>query len=166
MTETHGAWTLDPAASSVTFTVKSMWGLATVKGTFAVSSGEGTVADDGTATGTVVIDAGSVNTRNPARDKHLKSADFLNSAEQPSITVTIASAIRDGDTLNCDGLLEAGGHSTAVSFPAAISPADDGSVALSAQLPVNFRELGMTWNRAGMLGPLCKTSVSATFRPA
>jgi polyisoprenoid-binding protein YceI len=164
MTETSGTWTLDPAASSVTFSAKSMWGLATVKGTFGILSGEGTVAEDGSATGKVAVDAGSVNTRNSARDKHLKSADFLNVEEHPSITVTIASATRDGGTLNCDGLLEAAGHSTAVSFPVTISEAADGSVVLAAQLPVNFRELGMTWNRGGMIGPVAKASVSVTFR--
>jgi polyisoprenoid-binding protein YceI len=141
-----------------------MWGLATAKGTFGILSGEGTIAEDGSATGKIAIDAGSVNTKNSARDKHLKSADFLNVEEHPSITVTIASTTRDGDTLNCDGLLEAAGYSTAVSFPATISEAADGSVALAVQLPVNFRELGMTWNRGGMVGPVAKTSVNVTFR--
>jgi polyisoprenoid-binding protein YceI len=164
MTEASGTWTLDPAASSVTFTGKAFWGLATVKGTFGTLSGDGAVAGDGSATGKIAIDAGSVDTRNPTRDKHLKSADFFNVEEHPSITVTVASATRDGDTLRCDGLLEAGGHSTAVSFPATISEAADGSVALAAQLPVNFRELGMTWNRAGMVGAVAKASVSVTFR--
>ena len=67
MTETSGTWTLDPAASSVTFSAKAMWGLATVKGTFGILSGEGTVAEDGSATGKVAVDAGSVNTRNSSR---------------------------------------------------------------------------------------------------
>ena len=165
MTETSGTWTLDPAASSITFSAKSIWGLVPVKGTFGTLSGEGTIAEDGSATGTVTIDAGSVDTKNASRDKHLKSADFFNVEEHPTITVSIASATRDGDTLTCDGLLEAAGHSTAVSFPAAISEAADGSVALAVQLPVNFRELGITWGPVpGMIRPVAKMSVTATFR--
>jgi polyisoprenoid-binding protein YceI len=163
MTETSGTWTLDPAASSVTFTAKSLWGLVTVKGTFGTLSGDGTVAEDGTATGKVVIDAGSVDTKNSTRDKHLKSADFFNVGEHPSITVTVASAMRDGDKLNCDGLLEAAGYETAVSFTATITEAADGSVALATQLPVNFHELGITWNRSG-IRPVAQTSVNVTFR--
>jgi polyisoprenoid-binding protein YceI len=163
MTETSGTWTLDPAASSVTFVAKSLWGLVTVKGAFGTVSGDGTIAEDGTGTGTIIIDAASVDTKNGRRDKHLKSPDFLNAGTHPSITVSVLSAMRDGSTLNCDGLLEAAGFSTGVSFSATISEASDGSVVLATQLPVNFRELGITWNRSG-INPVANTSVSATFR--
>jgi polyisoprenoid-binding protein YceI len=42
-----------------------------VRGRFERVEGEGTVSPDGTATGQIVIDATSLNTRNKQRDKHL-----------------------------------------------------------------------------------------------
>jgi polyisoprenoid-binding protein YceI len=166
MTEYTGTWVLDPAGTTVTFTAKTFWGLSTVKGAFGTVAGQGTVAEDGTASGTVTIDANSVDTKNAQRDKHLKSADFLGGADRPTISVIVASATQDGSTLRASGTLEAGGHSQPVTFDATIAEATDSAVTLTAQLPVNYRELGMTWNRMGMLGPVATASVTARFTRA
>jgi len=166
MTEHTGTWVLDQAGSSATIAAKTFWGLMTVKGAFGALSGHGTVAEDGTASGALVIDASTINTKNASRDKHLKSADFFNVEAHPSITVTIETATQDGDKLTGNGTLEAGGRSTAVSFVAALSEDTDSAVTLTAQLPVNYRELGMTWNQMGMLGPVATANVTARFTKA
>jgi polyisoprenoid-binding protein YceI len=166
MTEHTGTWVLDPAGSSATFAAKTFWGLMTVKGRFGALSGHGTVVEDGSAAGALVIDASSVDTKNASRDKHLKSADFFNVESHPSITLTVTSATQDGDKLTGNGTLEAGGFSTPVSFVATITEATGGTVTLAAQLPVNYRELGITWNQMGMIGPVATTSVTARFTKA
>jgi polyisoprenoid-binding protein YceI len=166
MTEQTGTWVLDPTGSSATIAAKTFWGLTTVKGSFGTMSGHGTVTEDGSAAGALVIDAGSLDTKNGSRDNHLKSADFFNVEAHPSITLTVTSASRDGDKLTGSGTLEAGGHSTPVSFAATITEATGSAVTLAAQLPVNYRELGMTWNRMGMLGPVATASVTARFTKA
>lgn len=166
MTDHTGTWVLDPAGSTATFVAKAMWGLQTVKGTFGTLSGRGTVAADGTATGSLVIAASSVDTKNPRRDTHLKSADFFNAEAYPSITLTVTSATAHGGKLSGTATLSAAGSSEPVMFEAAISEDTASAVTLTAQLPVNYRELGMTWNRLGMMGGTANASVTARFTRA
>lgn len=61
-----------PERSRVGFKVKKM-GLYYVKGTF--SGVEGTIDRNGRSE--LSIDAGSISTRTPPRDWHLRTADFL-----------------------------------------------------------------------------------------
>jgi len=163
MTEHTGSWVLDPTGSTATIAAKTFWGLMTVKGTFGALSGHGTLAEDGIASGALVIGASSIDTKNATRDTHLKSADFFNVEAHQSITLTVTKAAQEGDKLTGKGTLEAGGHRMPVSFAATITEATDGAVTLAAQLPVNYRELGMTWNRMGMLGPVATADVTARF---
>ncbi len=82
----QGTWNVDPAHSSVEFQVRHM-GIATVKGFFGTFAGKlevGGTLDQSVAEGTV--DVNSVNTREEARDGHLKSPDFFDAANHPEIT--------------------------------------------------------------------------------
>ena len=79
-----GIYQLDPAASTVTFATRHMFGLAPVKGTFRLVSGQITIADPVTSsTVSAVIDAASFATGNPQRDKDVKSARFLHVRDHP-----------------------------------------------------------------------------------
>ena len=70
-----GTWKVDPVHSSVEFQVKHL-GIATVKGLFKEFEGTLEIGPDGAqAYGTV--QTASVDTREPARDEHLRSADFF-----------------------------------------------------------------------------------------
>src|SRR5258708_36770188 len=61
-----GIYQLDPAASTVTFATRHMFGLAPVKGTFRLVSGQITIADPVTSsTVSAVIDAPSLAPRKP-----------------------------------------------------------------------------------------------------
>jgi polyisoprenoid-binding protein YceI len=86
-----GTWKVDPVHSSVEFHVKHL-GIATVKGQFKEFEGTLEVGPDGaSATGTVEV--GSVDTREPARDEHLRSADFFAADRFPRIAFR-STAIR------------------------------------------------------------------------
>jgi len=80
-------WTIDPAHSNVQFSVRHMM-LSNVGGEFGKVSG--TVQGDQSAPTAAVIEAaidtGSINTREPKRDEHLKSPDFLDVAKYPTMT--------------------------------------------------------------------------------
>jgi polyisoprenoid-binding protein YceI len=81
-----GTWNVDPAHSSVEFSVKHM-GIANVRGKF--TEFEGTLElreslGDSKARGTVKV--ASVDTGESQRDEHLRSADFFGAEEFPEIT--------------------------------------------------------------------------------
>ena len=95
---------LNPAASTVTFATRHMFGLAPVKGTFRLVSGQITIANPVTSsTVSAVIDAASFATGNPQRDKDVKSARFLHVRDHPQITFRSTELVRDGDAWRLRG---------------------------------------------------------------
>jgi polyisoprenoid-binding protein YceI len=80
-------WTIDKNHAEITFAIKHM-GVSTVRGS--ISGITGDVVWDGknpaTASVNTTIDATTLSTNNEARDKHLKSADFFNVAQFPTLT--------------------------------------------------------------------------------
>lgn len=80
-------WTIDPQHSSAQFSVRHMM-ISNVKGEF--SKVTGTVEYDGKDLRSIKVDATidttTVNTREPQRDAHLKSAEFFDVANYPTMT--------------------------------------------------------------------------------
>jgi polyisoprenoid-binding protein YceI len=73
----NGTWTVDPTHSKVGFAVKHM-GIATVRGLFNEFEGNLEIAGDlSSAKAYGTVKAASVDTNEPQRDAHLRSADFF-----------------------------------------------------------------------------------------
>lgn len=158
-----GTWQLDPAASTVSVRHKTFWGLATVKGTFTAVSGGGEVAEDGSATGTVTLDAGSLDTKNAKRDTHLRSADFFDAENHPQITFSVSGAeLREGDTAHVTGELTVRGVSHPQEITARVASADEAAVTLETEFTVVRDTFGVSFNQLGMMGG--PTTVVATLR--
>jgi polyisoprenoid-binding protein YceI len=79
-------WELDPAHSEIQFKAKHMM-ISTVSGEFKKFNVDlESQGDDFTkAKATFEADVNSITTKNDARDKHLKSADFFDSEKYPEI---------------------------------------------------------------------------------
>jgi polyisoprenoid-binding protein YceI len=80
-----GIWSIDSAHSKVGFAVKHM-GIATVRGEF--KDFEGTLeigADPASSSAHGSVNVSSVDTNEPQRDDHLRSADFFDAAEHPAL---------------------------------------------------------------------------------
>ncbi|MFD8720062.1 YceI family protein [Streptomyces sp. NPDC059629] len=158
-----GLWQLDPTASAVAVRHKSFWGLVTVKGAFTGLGGRGEVSADGTATGTLVIDATSLDTKNKKRDDHLRSADFFDADNHPEITFAVRGAERGaGDVVQVDGQLTVRGISRPQKVTAKLVSADAEGLTLEAEFQVVREEFGITFNQMGMMGG--PTTVAATLR--
>ncbi|MGW1807018.1 YceI family protein [Streptomyces sp. NPDC002078] len=158
-----GTWQLDPAASTVGLRHKTMWGLVTVKGTFTAASGGGEVHADGSATGTVTLEAASLDTGHAKRDTHLRSADFFDADNHPEITFAVRGADRlDGDGVRVTGQLTVRGVSRPLTFTAHLSDAGADALTLDAEFSVDRDQFGMGWNQLGMMRGL--TTVTAKLR--
>jgi polyisoprenoid-binding protein YceI len=146
-----GSWTLDTGSTSVEFHTKALWVLP-VKGAAKAIDGGGTVTPDGHVTGTLVIDAASIDTKNRKRDEHLRTADFFDVAVYPTITfvVTAARVVGKGK-MEIDGTLEVRGRSRPLSVQANVS-AEEKSVLISTEALIDRSQwggdLGPVWRRA------------------
>jgi polyisoprenoid-binding protein YceI len=90
-----GTWAIDPAHSSVGFSVRHLM-VSKVRGTFDRFSGAITVAADGTPSVTAEIAVDSVHTGNEQRDAHIKSPDFFDVANYPTATFTSSGVTNNG----------------------------------------------------------------------
>ncbi len=124
-------WAIDKNHSQVDFQIRHL-GLSNVRGS--ISGIVGTfVWDDKDVTKssvTVTLDANTVNTNNDARDKHLKSPDFFNVAQFPTLTFKSTSVSRNGGKLTVTGDLTLAGVTKAVTLdvdgPTAPQPGQGG----------------------------------------
>jgi polyisoprenoid-binding protein YceI len=157
-----GAWTLDASRSQIRLRSRSMWGLVTVKGVFGQVDGSGTVSAAGEASGTITVASASIDTKMKKRDEHLKSADFFDAANHPSITFT-ADAIRPtSHGVTVTGSLTVRGSTRPMSFDAQVA-SSDGEVWLDGEVPVNRADFGLTWNQLGMSSVHNTITVHAVF---
>jgi polyisoprenoid-binding protein YceI len=92
------SYKIDPAHSSAHFVVRHMM-ITNVRGGF--TSVQGTVVYDpeyhNASSIDVIIDVSSLNTSDPGRDTHLKSADFLDVEKYPTITFKSKTITKEGD---------------------------------------------------------------------
>jgi len=88
---------IDPTHSSAHFKVRHLM-ISWVRGEFTKVSGRVTFDDANPAASslTTQIDVNSINTRDPDRDKHLLSADFLDAANYPAIKFQSTKIVREG----------------------------------------------------------------------
>ena len=91
-------WEIDPAHSSVQFSVRHMM-VSNVRGEFTRLSGTVQIDSRDITRSSVhaVIDAGSISTREEKRDEHLRSADFLDVANHPTIEFQSTRVVREAN---------------------------------------------------------------------
>jgi polyisoprenoid-binding protein YceI len=92
-------YTIDPAHTYVSFAINHL-GFSTMRGKFNEQSGS-MQFDPANKKASVMIeiDAASIDTGHMKRDDHLRSPDFLNAVENPTITFKSTDATWSGDKL-------------------------------------------------------------------
>ncbi|MFI7680319.1 YceI family protein [Actinophytocola sp. NPDC049390] len=94
---TAGTYRIEPGESTISFATRHLFGLAPVRGTFALRDGVVHVASPADlSTVRATIDAGSVDTGVAARDNTVRSRQYLDVARHPDITFTANGVARDG----------------------------------------------------------------------
>ena len=155
------AWEVDLAHSSLEFAVRHML-VSTVKGTFLAFSVDAEIDDEDLAKSgaTVKVNAASLDTREPRRDAHLRSADFFDTEHFPTIIYTVKSIDKvSSDRYRITGDLTIKEITREVPLDAEISgPVADPFGALrlgiSAEGRVNRHDYGLDWNLATEAGGL------------
>ena len=158
------SYQLDSTATTATFSHKTFWGLATVRGRFSDFSGAAEILADGSAHGRLEIGAASLDTKNRKRDEHLRSADFFHAAAHPKIIVDVTQAVTsDGTNVQANGTLTVAGRTKPLTLTATISEATSQAITLTADADIDRADFGMTWNQLGMLKPPANVHVVARF---
>jgi len=149
-------WDVDPAHSTVEFSVRHMM-VTTVKGQFQKVSGT-VELDEKDATKSkieVSIDTASIDTREAKRDAHLKSADFFDAAKFPALTFKSTKIEKAGKgKLKITGDLSMHGVTKPVVLlvegPSASIKDPYGRIVkgVMATGRLDRKEWGMTWNKA------------------
>ena len=148
---------LDPSHTTVAFLVEHA-GYAKTLGQFARASGAYTFDD---ASGTlsslrVVVATDSVDTHHEARDRHLRSADFLDTAKHDEMTFAASAARRTGDnTFTVTGELTLLGRTRPLTLEATVNksepyPFGDRAdvMGISARATLKRSDFGMTYGVA------------------
>lgn len=149
-------WNIDPVHTAAEFKVKHMM-VSNVKGHFTGVKGVLTLDETDLTNSRIEtsIDAASINTRDPQRDTHLKSADFLEVEKFPTLSFKSTHVSRDGaGELVVDGDLTIHGVTRNVAFavegltPATKDPWGGTRMGLSAVTKISRKDFGLTWNAA------------------
>jgi polyisoprenoid-binding protein YceI len=99
-----GTWAIDPVHSEVGFSVRHMM-VGKVRGRFTGFTGEIVAAESGDASVTADVDVTTIDTQNPQRDEHIRSADFFDAAAHPKMTFRSTSLRAHGGRNYLDGEL-------------------------------------------------------------
>ena len=158
-----GRWQLDPQRSTIEFRVRHFWGLATVKGQFDDYQGRLDLSSDPAIE--LTIDAASVETGNPKRDRHLRSADFFDAENHPQLRFVSDSVVQDDYTLKVRGRLFARDRSIPLALDAHMRRIDSGLEIEAATIALH-RELGMNWSPLRMIPPRSELLVKGYLVPA
>jgi polyisoprenoid-binding protein YceI len=161
-----GVWNTEPSSSRLGFAVKTMWGLATVNGHFERFRGQLAVQPE-VARAELTVEAESFDTGHGKRDSHLRSADFFDVANHPTISF-VASAITPGagEELTITGDLTVAGHVVRLQLPVSVTHGENGRLHLATAATVSREQAGMTWNRGGMIRGDIQLTAELELAPA
>jgi polyisoprenoid-binding protein YceI len=148
-----GTWELDASHTSVHFNVRHLMA-AKVRGTFTALSGTVDMGDTPeTSSVQVSIDAGSIDTGDADRDAHLRSPEFLDVEQYPTLEF-VSTAVRPaGNAWAIDGELTLVGVTRPVTLDMEFhglvnDPWGNSKAVFSASTKFDREDWGLTWNAA------------------
>lgn len=148
-------FTVDRSHSSIQFEVKHMM-VSKVRGQFDAYTATVTansLDDLTTAAFQFSFDVSSVNTNNTDRDDHLRSVDFFDVAQHPTIDFSSTSITRSGDTYHITGNLTIKQITNEVTFQLqyngkGTNPWGVEVYGFEGEATINRENFGLTWNQA------------------
>jgi polyisoprenoid-binding protein YceI len=147
-------WTIDPVHSNAEFRVRHLM-ISNVRGQFTGVSGTLTFDESDPARSHVSasIDVATIDTRDPQRDTHLKSADFFNVEQFPTLTFQSSHVTRKAHgNLVVSGPITIHGVTKEVEFvvegptPPVKDPWGNTRIGVQASTKINRADFGLTFN--------------------
>ena len=149
-----GTYTLDKSHSTVGFVVRHLM-VSKVRGSFGDFEGTITVAEEPSQSGvTATIQTATVDTRDEQRDGHLKSPDFFDAAQFPTMTFASTKVVPvRGSDWKVEGDLTIRGVTKPVVLDVEFNgaggdPYGGKRFGFSASTEIDRDEFGMTFNMA------------------
>jgi polyisoprenoid-binding protein YceI len=146
----EGVWSVEQQRSEISFAVKAMCGLLTVRGVFGSCDGHLDVRAD-SVEGQLRIEADSLDTGNRRRDRHLRSSDFFDAGRHPWIIFAIATVTARDHGLTLTGELTVCSTRLALEIPVEVQQTTDGALRLEGETSVSRTALGVVWNKLGIV---------------
>lgn len=146
-----GTWSIDPAHTTVGFSARHLMA-AKVRGSFKSFSGTIVVGDTPEASSvTVSIDGASIDSGTDDRDGHLRSPDFLNIDEYPTLEFASTAVRRSGKGWEVDGDLTVRDTTHPVTLDLeyhglATDPWGNEKALFSASTKIEREQWDLTWN--------------------
>lgn len=147
-----GTWTIDPAHTRVSFSVRHLM-ISKVHGRFTDFTATFVTAEDpmdSRVTASAVV--ASVDTGEPNRDNHLRTNDFFDAENHPTIDFVSTGVRKNGDDFLVDGDLTIKGVTKPVTFDfefGGFGPMGDSyRGGASAKTQINRGDFGLTYNQA------------------
>jgi polyisoprenoid-binding protein YceI len=146
-------WKFDTVHSNVSFSVRHLM-ISRVHGVFKTWSGnlETDDAHPENTKLTATIEAASIDTKEPPRDEHLRSADFFDAANHPTLTFNSTSVQKvDGEHFKVIGNLTIRGVTKPVTldvehFGRQKDPWGGERAGFSAKTAIDRKDFGLTFN--------------------
>ena len=146
-------YNVDKVHSEVTFRVRHF--VSKVSGRFDDFSGTISIVPGKPAASSVefAIKTASINTANPARDTHLKSADFFDAEKNPEITFKSTKITPvDADTFNVTGIFTMHGTAKELTIPVdfggtVTDQRGTEKAGFSLATKLNRKDYGIVWNQ-------------------
>ena len=149
-----GTWVIDPTHTNLGFSARHAM-VAKVRGNFGEFSGSFTIDGDNLAASTaeVTIQVASIDTKTADRDTHLKSPDFLDVENFPTITFVSTAVTPKGDDVVITGDLTIHGVTKSVEIEyefVGISqdPWGQTKIGFEGSTKISRKDFGLTWNVA------------------
>jgi len=158
-----GDWVLDPSRSKVELHTRHAWGLLPVEGVFREVSGLGAVSPAGEVSGTLLVAAASVDTKNKKRDDHLRSDDFFDVGNYPHITFAVERVTPNSDAVIVTGRLRVRDRTRPLELPVRVSRLGDDELVIDGEARINRADFGLTWNLLGAASLKSTIAVHAVF---
>jgi polyisoprenoid-binding protein YceI len=146
-------WTIDPNHSTAQFTVRHL-AISNVSGNFTKVTGSVVLNEKDLTQSqvTATIDASSVDTRVPDRDKDLRSPNFLDVEKYPTLEFKSKRIVNSGGKLQMIGDLTLHGTTREVTLdvdgptPELSDPWGNVRRGFSATTTINRKDYGVVWN--------------------